>query len=258
MASRKNVPAAESKQALLVAGRKLLRERGVAPGLDRVTLKDAIAESGVPRSTAYRIFSGKGGPLESFRLAMLAELDGSVDMRACEDAVDQVLEEQADRMESGEPDQMAIALREMIRVAVRAHVDSVAANVEFKMYMSSLAASGVALTTDPDVTEMHKAAAERYSERLVPWLRDLLLRFGLRVREPMTVEEFAAVCVVTIEGVSLRQHLDQRLTSIKRTTGPNGALQVWNAAAVAIEANALVFFEANPAAESSADLTAWV
>ena len=34
--------AAESRQALLDAGRELLESRGVAPGLDRVTCKEAI------------------------------------------------------------------------------------------------------------------------------------------------------------------------------------------------------------------------
>jgi len=58
---KKRLKAAESRRALLDAGLELLKSRGVAPGLDRVTLKEAIEVSGVPRSTAYRLYEGGRG-----------------------------------------------------------------------------------------------------------------------------------------------------------------------------------------------------
>ena len=51
--------AAESRQALLDAGRELLESRGVAPGLDRVTCKEAIELSGRKATNRCEVFDAR-------------------------------------------------------------------------------------------------------------------------------------------------------------------------------------------------------
>ncbi|MGI9594947.1 MAG: hypothetical protein ACR2QK_02230, partial [Acidimicrobiales bacterium] len=62
---RKRFSADEARTALLDAGLELLDEKGLESGLARVTLSDAVTRSGVPRPSAYRVFSkGEFDPQE--------------------------------------------------------------------------------------------------------------------------------------------------------------------------------------------------
>jgi len=255
---RKRLKAAESRRALLDAGLELLKSRGVAPGLDRVTLKEAIEISGVPRSTAYRLYEGGRGQLEEFRADLLADLDNSVDVAPTNEAIDRVREEIQPMIDSRDPIQMAWALRELIRVTVNTNMESVVNSLEWRVYMSSLASLGTGLDADPSLTEMFRSAAQEFGERFVELYRYCMDTFGIRNRDPLTVGDFGVLASSISEGVALRQHVDPRLANMKRATGLGGELQVWNAAAIAVEGLVLTWGEADPAAAVSADLTSWI
>lgn len=254
---RKRLKAAESRRALLDAGLELLKSRGVAPGLDRVTLKEAIEVSGVPRSTAYRLYEGGKGQLEEFRADLLADLDNSVDSRPTHEAFDTLLAELQPVIDSKDPIKMAWALRELIRVTVNANMESVVNSLEWRVYMSSLASLGTGLDADPSLTEIFRAAAQEFGERFVDLYSFCMTTFGVRNRDSLSINDFGILASSISEGVALRQHVDPRLASMKRTTGLGGELQIWNAAAIAIEGLVLSWTEPDPDAVVSADLSSW-
>ncbi len=254
---KKRLKAAESRRALLDAGLELLKSRGVAPGLDRVTLKDAIELSGVPRSTAYRLYEGGKGQLDEYRADLLSDLDNSVDIEPTLAAIKQVLAEVAPLIESKDPVQLATALREVLRMTVNTDVDSVVNSLEWRVYMSSLASLGTGVDADPDMTEAFRVAAAEFGERFVKFFDHLISVFGLRPRDALTLQDFGVLVSATIEGAALRQHVEPRLVNMKRATGPDGQLQAWNAAGITIEGLLVICFEQDPNAVVSADLGQW-
>lgn len=254
---RKRLKAAESRRALLDAGIELLRSRGVAPGLDRVTLKEAIEMSGVPRSTAYRLYEGEKGQLEEFRADLLADLDNTIDQQPTLAAVDSVLHDNASALESQDPGKLADLLREIIRVSMATNLESVQSSLEWRVYMSSLASLGTGDEDESPSTHALQDAADATGEQFVEVFRRLANTFGLRLRDPYSPMDFSAAVSAIVEGVALHQHVEPRLANMQRPTGTGGELQPWNAAAVSVESLMLAMTEPDPAMTVSADLSAW-
>jgi AcrR family transcriptional regulator len=254
---KKRLKAAESRRALLDAGLELLESRGVAPGLDRVTLKEAIEVSGVPRSTAYRLYEGGKGQLEEYRADLLADLGKSLDNGPTMAALERVLGEVAPLTESQDPVKMAAALREVLRVTINTNVEAVVNSLEWRVYMSSLVSLGTGESADAGMTDAFRVVALDFGERFVEIFALVSRTFGLRPRDPLTLHDFGVLVSATLEGTALRQHLDPGLANMKRATGPDGQLQSWNAAGIAVESLVVTWFERDPAASASADLGPW-
>jgi len=255
-APKKRLKAAESRRALLDAGLQLLKSRGVAPGLDRVTLKEAIELSGVPRSTAYRLYEGGRGQLEEFRADLLTDLD-VVEVQPSVDAVEDTITELAPLIDSKDSVKLAFALREIIRVGTNRNLETLMGSLEWRLFMSSLASLGTGAEADTKMNESFRLSARQFGEEYTALFVDLLGVFGLRGRSHHTIEELAVVIAAIAEGVALRHPIDSRLGAIKRPTGVDGELQSWNAAGCALETLLLTWLEADPAAEASADLGTW-
>lgn len=253
---RKRLKAAESRRALLDAGFELLKARGVAPGLDRVTLKEAIEISGVPRSTAYRLYEGGRGQLEEFRADLLSDLD-VIDIQPALDNFAEVLDEIQPLIDSQDPAQMAAGLRELIRSATNSNLDALLSSLPWRVYMSSLAALDTGLSGDRTMNETFRLAADQFGKTYVGLFERVAAMFGLRPRQPLTFSELGSALAAISEGVGLRVATDSRLASLKRPTGPNGELQTWNAAGCATETLMLTWLERDPAASVSADLGTW-
>jgi len=254
----KRMKAAESRRALLDAGLELLQERGVAPGLDRVTLKDAIEVSGVPRSTAYRLYEGGPGQLEAFRRDLLGDLDQRIDVGDTESAVAEVLEQRQAQLESGDPKQLADVLRETIRVGMKANIDSVLSSVQWRVYMSALASGPGETGVDSTTADLYTESSFEFGQRFANFFDAMAAVFGLRPRAPLTVQEFASLVASVTEGVALRQQVDPTLKMLRRPTGPGGEFQYWHGAAIAVEGIVLTWAETDPEAACSADLSSWI
>jgi AcrR family transcriptional regulator len=171
---KKSLKVAESRRALLDADLELMKSRAVAPGLDRVTLKEAIELSGVSRSSAYRLYEGGQGQLDEYRADLLSDLDNNVDIEPTMDAIKQVLGQVAPLIESKDPVQLAAALREVLRMTVNTSVESVANSLEWRVSMSSLASLGTGMGADPDMTEAFRVAASEVVERFVEFFEHLI------------------------------------------------------------------------------------
>jgi hypothetical protein len=71
---------------------------------------------------------------------------------------------------------------------------------------------------------------------------------GFRLREGLTLRQFAIAAESLAEGCALRSRVDASdMSGIVRGKGPNGASKEWTLFAVGLEALALQFFELDPA-----------
>jgi len=255
---RKYRKAADSKALLIQAGRELLAERGLAPGLSRVTLNDAIERSGIPRSSAYRLYSGGPGPLESFRLALLESISSDHLAGAHRwDSVTAAIEAHVGDFDSDEPERMALALREIIRAGVAISIRDWIESMGFYVVASSMvAASSPGPENDADV-EVLRSGEDQLVESLVPILRSIADLAGLRLRTGLTWDSFVRIITSAIDGIALRHVVDPVLMSIERATGPDGSMQEWTSAAIILESLVFAHSEADPKRTNSADLSVW-
>lgn len=258
---KRRFSAGQARSALLAAGLELLEERGLESGLARVTLSEAVVRSGVPRPSAYRVFSnGDFDPQEEFRTSVLVHLLSEVSPAAAASAGfkagREVLSEEADRLASGDPDQLAFVLREVLRVCTetiwRMATPTVAA------YFATV----VSLAVDPDpyppLVEAHRALRVNAAKRNSEFYTQMMSLFGLRLRPGMDLDQFAAAFALQVSQV-----WDGNLTmgpepSLKLPTGFDGEVRLWTPLGLSSVGFVLVSAEADPDAAVSARLTSWL
>lgn len=255
---RKYRKAADSKAQLIAAGRELLAERGLAPGLSRVTLNDAIERSGIPRSSAYRLYSGGPGPLESFRLALLEAISNDhMNRENTWGPINEVIDEHKEGLESGDPKRLATALRQIIRVGVQENLNGWIESTGWYVVASSMvAASSPGAEAEADI-ELLRTGENHLVDSIMPIYEATAKMVGLRPRAGTSWEQFARIVSGCLDGLALRNAVDPSLNEILRPTGPNGEMQTWTAAAVVFEALLVSYAEPDPGAPASADLTGW-
>ena len=255
---RKYRKAADSKAQLIAAGRELLAERGLAPGLSRVTLNDAIERSGIPRSSAYRLYSGGPGPLESFRIALLESLSADhLDRDSTWGSVNGVVETHAEDLDGDDPVRMAIALREVIRVGVASNINDWIESIGFYVVASTMVAASSPGTDSSADLELLRSGEGHLLKTIIPVYKSVAEMVGLRLRSGLDWEGFARVVTSAVDGVALRHVVEPDLMSIERPTGPDGAMQQWTSAAVIFESMVYAYTEPDPKRTTSADLSVW-
>jgi len=255
---KKRFRADEARQAMLAAGREILVSQPASTGLERVSMKEVIDRSGVPRGSAYRLFDGPSGPSENFRLALLTSLEGITDFGGTVAATTKIIEENAGVLDRGDPVEMAALLREVIRVGIQTNVHSFATNAGWRLGMASLATADASPTSSDPISKLHRDATQQLGVRGVALYEQIAALFGLRAKAPRTWNELGVLVNAIVEGTALRQPFDERLVAIDRNTGPNGEPQPWDPVAIAFEALLIVWSEPDPAAEHSADITNWL
>ncbi|MEM9611623.1 MAG: hypothetical protein AAF962_22540 [Actinomycetota bacterium] len=258
---KKRFSADEARAALLEAGAQLLEERGFGRGLGRITLGDAVIKSGVPRPSAYRLYTGRpeDPQIEFRRELILYLLDNSVVLERSDAGFEEATEAMAaleHLIDSGDGSQIATALRETIRLAT----NNLWATATMREAASRAAALSLALDPAPDVplVEAYRTRRARVIERDRQFYLDLLSTFGLRLRSGFSVDELASH-----NGLAYDQVWDGWLIyghepSIKRPTGVDGAVVAWTPFGVTIEGLFLVMTEPDPNATAAADLRTWL
>ena len=261
LAKKKRFTAAQARAALLDAGLQLLEERGLELGVARVSLNDAVLRSGVPRPSAYRVFSsGDLDPQDEFRTNLLLHLfTDSTHQRATERAfaaaADVLLVERL-RVDRGDPDELAFVLREMVRSAA-ATIWSSATAVE-GVHLSTV----LSLVVDPEPYQPLVGAVDRHRretvERNLGFYRATCKTFGIRPRRPFDLRQVALYFAFAVDQI-----WDGNLglgdePGILRPTGPHGELLPWTPFGISLEGLILVMFEEDPDAPASARLSAWL
>ncbi|MEM8925734.1 MAG: hypothetical protein AAGD35_19700 [Actinomycetota bacterium] len=257
---RRRFSAAEAKAALLDAGAELLAEVGLESGLARVSFGAAVERSGVPRPSAYRIFSnGDFDPQEQYRMSLLLHLldqEATRDRTKSTNIAEESLVDLSDHVGSRDPDRMAFAFRETVRRISNAVW--AAAGIEEAAYL----AAAISLAVDPtpyppllDAYRRHRKAAVQSQEALYQLA---LTTFGLRLRAPFTVNDHASLVAMSLDQAWDGRLVYGREPTFQRATGLNGELMAWTPFGISCEGLLLVTTESDPEAEVSARLSSWL
>ena len=146
------------------------------------------------------------------------------------------------------PESRMVALREVCRVEGNASSAAIDESTNWSLWLSVVAmANG---TAQPEVRARIKAAlAEGYLAVTRFWSDNFIVLsslLGLRIRHPLTMDQFSAAAIAYAEGCALRQLISNDVAMTTRPTGPNGEDQEWSPYAIGMEAFVHQFLEPDP------------
>jgi hypothetical protein len=213
-----------------------------------VRLEEAIERSGVPRTTAYRVFKGPDGPLETFRAALLEDISVSWDEAQSFELTAELLASFDDVIASGDAAAMADAFKQIIRLAVNQRLHAQRQEMNWRAYVSTLLATDGAAAASAGV-----AAGERF----VPLYRAIGEVFGVRPKPPLDWVGLSSVIVAVTDGSAMRALEDASIREIALDGPDTETDEHWDAAAVLTLGLFLVWCEPDPDAECTAALERW-
>ncbi len=238
----------ELKDRLLAAGVESLRTAGVTQGLDAVRLDAAIHEAGVPRGSAYRVWSSTDGtsPQDVFRrevlLRLLRSTPLSTGLGVTRAAAEAELAKHSAALESDDPDQRAAVLREMIRVVAAVNFNNIVDSQTWRVYRAVATAATTRSDADADIIEAIRTGEERLVAGYGEFFAEFAALFRLRLRPGVTMSEFVMCTYALNEGLANRPSSGYRLSGIP-LPGETSATKDWTLVAIGLEALVTQFFE---------------
>jgi len=238
-------PAEEVRLRLLEAGRDVLLRHGPGCGLDPVTLDGAIAEADVPRGSAYRLWQDEVlTPQQSYRQAVQLDLLTRVGtgVPATTAKFKETYEEYAEFSRSQEPAERDWAFRTILRLVANHSHDRLASSRTWRVYQA-LRSNVVAKATPREaaIDAIRRAEAVQI-EAYADMYREIAKVYGIRIRKPYTIHEFATSAFALNEGIATRV-TDGFRRQVTRPTGRNGEDEEWTLFAIGLEALADHYFE---------------
>jgi len=229
--SKRKFTREQARSALLTAGQEILGEVGLSGGVGRVTLAEAINRSGVPRPSAYRVFGETElDPQRAFNEELIVEITGFGPKLSLPELAQRARVVFADTEALGvdaTPENLTWLSRELIRVLTGAlSCRSFATETEAGVYLSVLAAT---LDTAPNerVASAARIALDGTVSELIPFVREALSAFGLRLREGWTLLDVASALVSAVIGAVLTAQVTPAPAEMQRPTGQGGTDQPW-------------------------------
>lgn len=250
----------QARTALLEAGREMLHEVGLSGGVGRVTLAEAINRSGVPRPSAYRVFGETElDPQRAFHEELIidiTELGPSLNVQTLATPVQGVLSEVEGLGVEATPEDLTWYLRELVRRAGAAATAADFTETPIGVYMSVLAS-----TLDAARNERVEAAARQAEEATVnafiPFLREALTAFGLRLRDGWTFLDFSGALSSAILGALLTARVSPGSPEMQLPTGRNGENEPWTPLSITLLGITGQASEPNPRMVTSAQPHRW-
>lgn len=254
--------AAEARAAVIKAAWELLDENGIGSGLAAVRLNDAIVKSGVPRPSAYRVFSqSELNPQEEFRAALLLDLlddtgywEGSIPVVK---AFEEVMLSEADKFESDDPVERAYVLRQLIRLVGQVGWDT---HPDPKAAAFLGAVMSIVLNDEPPspVVEGVRQVQQTTALAYASLYEGLMTLLGGRFRDGFTPVDLASLISMAFDQVWDGIARYGRDVAIQRATGFEGENQAWTPLGITIEGLILATCEPDPDAEATVDLASWL
>lgn len=238
-------PAEEVRVRLLEAGRNALLREGPGCGLDPVTLDGAIEDADVPRGSAYRLWKHEVlTPQMAFRRAVQLDILRRVGLGA--PAVTAKFKatygDYIDYAESHVADDRVWAFRSVLRIVANDSFEKLDESRGWRIYRalrSNVIAKAVPGEAALEAIRMGEQAQIDAYAALYQEIADV---FGVPVREPFTIREFAAAAFALNEGIASRVTNGFRRRDIMRATGRTGEQESWTLFAVGLEALIDQFF----------------
>lgn len=250
---------AETRKAVLDAGLELLVERGLDPGLNLVTINDAIRASGVPRASAYRLFADHDAdPQVAFRTQVVkayVTADPMAERRAAMvDSTSNLLK----NLGGHTPVEQARSLREIIRLTFLDARQFLVNKEALPVVAGSWAGAALAKSPSPEMVETFRSYSEARTFSYVPLWRQLSLECGLRLRDGLDWFTFALMARTAAAADWIGAGTHEELRDLPRPTGDNGSAEQWSLAGMLTEGLLLSCLEPDPAKEPNVDLTSWL
>ncbi len=240
----------ELRAALLEAGKEILLEEGLEPGSSNLTFKrvfDRVEKKTGLRLTNASVIRRVWENQADYQADVLVAI-AQDEQRPEADLTVRAIAGVFVGIDLSTVESRAHALREVCRVGGEASGDAIANSANWSLWINVLAMATA--TNLPDERRRIQVAlmegyetVSRFWEEIYAGLVEL---FGLRIREPWTMQQFVMTVTALNEGYSLRQHLSGRIERVVRPTGPNGEDQQWTLFAVGLEALVHQFFEPDP------------
>ena len=253
----------DARAAIIRAGVEIVTSRGPIADPLGVELTEAISRADVPRSTGYRLFADDDlTAQEAFARDLAVDMftqDPFSNMENMEAVALEVFAQfDADLFEAGTGEQLATALRELIRRATDASMVDLRSNPVFWSYMSAYGTTG-RHEGEPAPGSVAKALADgEEATEFIEWYQAMAHQFGLRLKPGWTWFQFNGTASTAVLGTALRSGLNPYVNGVMRPTGPDGELQSWSAGGVLFEGLVLTALEPNPRVVNAANLTTWL
>jgi len=244
--------AAENRDLLLAAARRLLREQGLANPVHSVTLRAAYEAAGVPQQSAYRLYQGNDVPPQTaFRRDLLAHLlSGSPlsDFDATHtEVIDHITENYDVVTSSGTPYEMGVVFREMMRLATNAWVQAATESDGYVVLVTTAMATQGTDEEAPLSSILRQNAAPNLG--VFRSIHDAMTQlFGVRYKGGHTASGVIAMWHGMIHGHLIAGALDPSYSIVYRNTGLDGTPQPWTSVGLLCEALTVRAMEPDPAA----------
>lgn len=187
----------ETRALLLRVGMQLLLERGVAAGVQHIRLQEVLRRAGLTTGAAYRLWADQNDYQRDLAVAMVRLRIRSDPAEYPRIAVEDLVAAAAD----GD---------EVVRAATAAHVQSLTLDtddpthdLDAQQFLVTIALRATAETWP----ELREATRERHRGSIAAFAEFylyLMEAYGLRLRSPLTIEDFTELMAAMSEGFALR------------------------------------------------------
>lgn len=187
----------ETRALLLRVGMQMLLERGVAAGVQHIRLQEVLRRAGLTTGAAYRLWADQSDYQRDLAVAMVRLRIRSDPAEYPRAAIEDLVAAGAD----GD---------EVIRTATAAHVQSITLDtddpthdLDAQQFLVTLALRATAETWP----ELQEATRERHQGSIAAFAQFyvyLMEAYGLRLRSPLTIEDFTELLAAMSEGFALR------------------------------------------------------
>jgi len=241
----------ELRELLLQKGQTILREEGLGTGAEILTFKrvfDRVEEDTGIRLTNASVIRRVWENQSAFQADVLV----AIALNENSDEIDLNVESVVPVLSNVDfttPESREKAMRELCRVGGAASLQTLRKSRNWPSWMSMwrLVDSGESLEDYKSIEAALVSGYDDLNERLEGVYAAMVSFLGFRLREQLTLRQFAIAADSLGRGCGLRDRMDPSdMEGIVRATGPGGEAQEWTLFAIAFEALVQAFFEIDP------------
>ena len=251
MTDRPRVRREDTRKMFIEAGRAILREEGLGTGGETLTLKRVSArveaDSGI-RFTNASIIGRIWDSQSEYQTDVLAVIAADDSNSEVEESLDRMAPFIAS-METSSLESRTWSLQELCRVVSEVHIDTLRRSTDWSLWIGiwAITAVGSAPERRRRVDEALRQSYLDVTDQMERIYTSLLGVLGYRVRDGLTVRQFAIAAAALTEGCVLRDRVDAaQMRGIPRPSGRDRETQEWTLFGLALHALTEQFFELDP------------
>lgn len=234
----------ETRELLLQVGRDMLLERGVTAGVQHIRLQDVLRRAGLTTGAAYRLWDDQTDYQRDLAVSM-------VRLRVSEPA-SHAFGAVAEMLAAGVP------ADDVIRAAADTHVRPLTehagggAHSDFDgdLFLTVLALRAAAHTW-PELADASRERHRESVESFSAFYQALMDAYGLRMRSPLTIDDFTEAMAALGEGFAIRSLEGIAHPTYRVRAGDDLPEGDWTLFALGVRALVASFMTADPAGDDA-------